>query len=278
MQLGTGHQIEKSQVGSFAVISAAVLSLEKWKQDTTMELLGIESPGEFPNNITTTTMAPVSFLRKGQGVRAIVGVTCVLSIIGSSIIILSYFLFRDLRTNARLILVHLSLCDLGVSLANLCGDSIDFGLHFNLTNGNRGELRPLRFEYLCKTQAFIAHYFTISSVLWTLMLATYMYAVTTKLSRLSKKENRWFNICSCITSYGVSLGNCVWLLLTHRLGYSPANTSGWCGSIMWKVAKREVDYMAIVFGYDIWIGLTCIFIIVIYLALLIYVRQEVRHV
>ena len=241
-----------------------------------MTFLGVESPGEFQNNITT--MVPESFLKKGQDLRAIVGVTCVLSIIGSSIIILSYILFRDLRTNARLILVHLSLSDLGVSLANLCGDSIYFGQYFKRTKGSSGTLTPLRFEYLCKTQAFIAHYFTISSVLWTLMLATYMYAVTTKLSRLSKKENRWFNICSCITSYGVSLGNCVWLLLTHRLGYSPANTSGWCGTIMWKVDKREVDYMAIVLGYDIWIGLTCVFIVVIYLALVFYVRQEVGSV
>lgn len=233
---------------------------------------------EVATAFTTSTVAPQYVLHKKEGLRAVVGVTCVLSIVGSALIILSYLFFRDLRTNARLILFHLSISDLVVSIANLCGDAAQFENYFNQTLAKldfRTDLYPTYIDDLCKLQAFIAHLFTISSVLWTLMLSAYMYAVTTKLSRLSVKENRAFNLFACVFCYGMALFICVWMICTKRLGYSPYNTSGWCGSIGWNVITKKTDYISLALGYDLWIFLTSFFIIVTYLSLHLYVKQEV---
>ncbi len=65
-------------------------------------------------------------LHKHKEVRVVVGITCTLSIIGSLLIILSYLCFRDLRSRARLILVHISIMDCGVGLSNLIGAWVYF--------------------------------------------------------------------------------------------------------------------------------------------------------
>ena len=44
-----------------------------------------------------------------------------LSIVGSSLIIMSFVLWRDLRTTTRRLLVYLSVCDLVTALFNLIG-------------------------------------------------------------------------------------------------------------------------------------------------------------
>ena len=228
--------------------------------------------------VSWTTLAPKYILQKTRGLRSVVGVTCVLSIVGSVIIILSYLFFRDLRSNARLILVHLSVSDFAVSFANLCGDAAQFGNHFNqswVLLEHRVGLYPTYINNLCIFQGFIAHFFTISSVLWTLTLAAYMYVVTTKLSRLSVKENRVFILFSCLLCYGLATIINAWMIYTNRLGYSPFNTSGWCGSIVHDVITKQTDYFGIILGYDLWILLTNFFIIVIYLSLHLYIRQEV---
>lgn len=248
--------------------------------------LGLEAEGLLRDGATTGataqswTLAPSYILHKKRGLQAVVGVTCVLSLVGSVLIILSYLFFRDLRTNARLILVHLSVSDLGVSFANLSGDAASFGQYFNQSLAfveQRKGLYPPYIDNLCKFQAFAAHFFTISSVLWTLMLAAYMYMVTTKLSRLSVKGNRAFNLFASVFCYGIATIVNVWMICTERLGYSPLNTSGWCGTIAHNVITKETDYIGVVLGYDLWILLTCFFIMVIYLSLHLYIKQEVRN-
>ncbi len=223
------------------------------------------------------TVAPPFIVKKNNIARTIVGVTCVLSIIGSLIIIFSYFFFRDLRTNARLLLVHLSVSDLAVGVANLIGEITSFGRHFNHTKTDyKNNLTPKRFDYVCKVQAFVAHYFTIASVLWTLMLSIYMYMVITRLSKLLKRENRYFNWGACTVCYGISLLNCIWLEQTNRLGFSPWSTSGWCGIIIFDIYLKKMDYYALAFGYNLWILLTSLVIIITYFSLALQIRQEVR--
>ena len=222
------------------------------------------------------TVAPPFVVLKDSKIRSVVGVVCALSVIGSLFIILSYVLFRDLRSNARLLLVHLSISDLGVSLSNLVGEIAEFGGHFKHSkNDYKDNLTPPSYDHFCNAQAFLAHYFTISSVLWTLVLSTYMYAVTTKLSRLSQKENLIFNLCACVICYGIALFNSLWFQFTDRLGFSPYSSSGWCGSKVHNVYSGKLDFMAVILGYDIWIVLTSFLIIVTYLSILLHIREEV---
>lgn len=227
-------------------------------------------------NDSVTTPVPLSILHKQQELRAVVGVTCSLSMAGSLLIILSYILFRDLRTNARLILLHLSLADFGVAFSNLFGACYQFDrfFHFNST-----VLSPPSVRRLCTAQAFLAHFSTISSVLWTMMLAAYMYTVVVKFSSsgVAAKKNQWFMRFSYVFCYGITLFINVWMLCTQKLGFSPFSTSGWCGTILHRVnsGAREVNYLIAIFGYDLWIVLTTVVIIVIYFSLHFHVRREV---
>lgn len=220
-------------------------------------------------------------LHKDTSIRVVVGATSVLSIVGSLLIILSYLLFKDTRTKARLILFHLSLADLGVGLANFIGDVANFDKHYNIiVNGTPINLNVSgAVDDLCKTQAFFALFFTISSILWTSALAVYMYFLIVDKGVPFVK---WYFRFTYVFCYGVSLLVSLWLLATKRLGYAPYNSSGWCSVNFMKVSESNVrrngntDIYATVFGYDLWIFTTFTLTVVIYLSARCYIRQEVR--
>ena len=220
-----------------------------------------------------------------KGVYVVAGTTCCLSIIGSILIIFSYLFFKDLRTNARLILVHISLADFGVAVCNLFGIAFDYDRFKNInstTDIQSSVFTSTTVKHLCRAEAFIAHFSTLSSVLWTMALAAYMYAVViTKLNNGNKneenKQGKWFVRISCVICYGLTIFVDVWMFCTGKLGYSPSYTSGWCGTITnyRELEEKRRDYMSVFFGYDLWIILTMFFIVVIYLSLHFYVRNEV---
>ena len=54
-------------------------------------------------------------------IRAVVGVTCILSMAGALLIILSYILIKEIRTTTRKILLHLSIMDFVVAAGNGIG-------------------------------------------------------------------------------------------------------------------------------------------------------------
>ena len=124
--------------------------------------------------IPILTNASIIFREKDVGIRAVVGVTCCLSIIGSLLIILSYIVQKD-RTKIREILVHISVMDLGVSLANLIGVAVYFDRYYQKIHG--AHIAPVYIDNMCKTQAFFAAYCTLGSVFWTTALAGYLYVV-----------------------------------------------------------------------------------------------------
>ena len=203
------------------------------------------------------------------------GITCVLSILGSFLIIISYFLFREVRTNARLVLVHISVADLGVAASNLFGDAFRFETHFNSTSNG---LEPAVFEKICKVQAFIAHFSTISSVLWTMALAVLMYCIVKRpITTNNIKGFIKFMCFFCVFCYGMPFFVSLWMICTDRLAFSPYDTFGWCGTIIYKgqIMSNKTNYVTAVLGYDLWIVLTSVILIVAYLSLHFCVRQEV---
>ena len=211
------------------------------------------------------------FFDKGWPMRAVVGVTCVLSITGSLLIIFSYFCFVGLRTRARLILVHLSVMDAGVALANLIGDAVNFDQYY--TDGSKPISTdvPTHIQNLCVSQAFIAEYFTLGSVLWTTNLAIYMYFL------VLHHDTKLFLYFCYVFTYGVSLLISLWLVFTGRLGFAPYDSSGWCSIIAKKPATGDTDYFGAAIGYDLWIYLAIVITLVVYLSVHFYLSDEVSH-
>lgn len=225
---------------------------------------------------------PTVVLHKETGMRVVVGITCVLSILGSFLIIASYILFKDIRTRARLILFHLSLMDLGVGMANLVGDAVRFE-RFYVRNSTLVDPAYVP-KIFCEGQAFFAEFCTISSILWTCILAVYMYFLAVEKN---SSFMRIFIQSSHLICYGIPLMVTVWTLATKRLGYAPYNSSGWCSLIVkrfpsvWMSSSgrryTNTDIYGTVFSYDVWIITTMVLTVVVYLSTHYYIRHEVRY-
>ena len=223
----------------------------------------------------------VNFWAKGPPFRAVIGLVCVLSVIGSLLIIFSYVFFKSLRSRARLILVHLSIVDLGVSLANLIGNLIYFDRFYftdaipisnaTLCINTFHQPNSIVIKNLCMAQAFIAHYFTQASILWTISLAVFLYLLIVHHTTQLAKYSLYVSYLLC---YFLPLLVCVWLLKTSRFGYSPANT-GWCSILIINAETNTPDIYAAVFGYDLWIYLGMILVPILYLAVQLFIRDKV---
>ena len=124
---------------------------------------------------------------------------------------------------------------------------------------------------LCVAQAFLAHYFTQASVLWTISLAVFLYfLIVHHRTPLAKYSLR----LSYILCYGLPVIICVWLVLTNRFGYSPNNT-GWCSILQLNSQTLAPDIFAVVVGYDLWVYLAITMVPIIYLAVQLFLREKV---
>jgi len=175
--------------------------------------------------------------------------------LGSLAIIVTYALLKDIRSKAREILVHISLMDATYTIANLVGllaHRWDIGY---ITRENK----------LCQAQAFIAVYGTVSSVLWTLALAVYLYYKI--VSRDDKVTKRLVRILY-VVCYTLPLYVSLWLLLDDHLGYSEVTSgAGWC-------SLRNPPAIVELMTYDIWIWLGIVILLPLYLVVHIDIRDQ----
>ena len=111
----------------------------------------------------------------------VVGVTCLLSVLGAGTIILSFVLFRDLRTTMRFILLQLSIADLIVAVTNLYGvfHSIESLVKAKDLNSHSN---------LCVAQAAIGLFGTDASILLTVIFILYVLLLVKcyRLKQISK--------------------------------------------------------------------------------------------
>ena len=202
-------------------------------------------------------------------VRAVVGTTNVLAILGSALILVSYLCFPSLRTGARLILLHLSLMDLVVGLAHFVGGVVMYA------GGNATYSATF-----CSAHAFVGYYAIISSVLWTVCLSVYMYCLSVysnggaRAGGMMSAYIRYHIWPSCVVCYGIPLILALWAQRTGRLGHSSYDAAGWC-TIVTRTHSRD-DSFASALGFDLWIYLAMILITVLYISSHFLRRLHVR--
>ena len=161
-----------------------------------------------------------------------------------------------------------------MGLSNLIGLSVYFDQYYDM-NGYGGKPVPTYIDNLCKTQAFFAAYCSLGSIFWTTALAGYLYAVVHS-DHCKKKHflclvRFYYAIC-----YAIPLVISVWLVSTGRLGYSPYDSSGWCSLIAKDPYTKKVNLFITVFAHDLWMYLSMILIIVLYVAIKCSVTNQVR--
>lgn len=175
------------------------------------------------------------FFQKEVTLRVVVGVTCFFAIIGTLIIILSYCLDKEIRTKSRQILVHLSVADMGVALANLIGVIVYFDQYIRECTADMDVLTPSNSEDnithsysahihvsckalygLCKAQAFVAGFSTLASVLWTQILAVYIYCLVILPNYVNSKIYTKIVYFAYVFCWGMPLLVCFWLIFTGK--------------------------------------------------------------
>lgn len=147
--------------------------------------------------------------------------SCLASLVGSALIILTFAIWKDFRTIGRAIVVFLAITDFFSALGYMFGVSVFWAKQqqHNITNYS--------YTVMCTTQSFITSFFPVSSFLWTLNLAIYLLAVL-----VLKKQGRaiWkLFFCFHLTAWGIPLIVCALGVGFQAFGPSQSLTSvDWC--------------------------------------------------
>ena len=121
----------------------------------------------FPDNTTFAPENLTASVSPGHWVSPLALVVSSFSLLGSFLIILTFIIFRDIRTTSREILAHLSLADMLSSAALVWGVAASYDSSSELG---------------CQIQSVLLIYFGISEVLWTCALAFYLFVIITRES------------------------------------------------------------------------------------------------
>lgn len=221
--------------------------------------------GSYANVTTRAPMCENGFIYQfPESIRIVVGVTCVLSMIGALIVIFSYIVIREIRSKAREILINLSVMDFVTAGANFVG----IMLHFNHKAWTRGSI-----EFnLCLAQASFGMYSTLASVLWTICMAVYVFL---RIMFVNFKVARRSVYAIYLICYGIPLIMTLWFALTGKLGLDRYGGSGWCSLILFD--GKAFHPLNVVFGNDMWIYLTIILVPLIFISLHFYLRYQVNY-
>ncbi|NWR85178.1 GP157 protein, partial [Furnarius figulus] len=141
--------------------------------------------------------------------RAVVLLSCVLSCVGSALLLCSHALWPELRTRPRQLLLYLSLADLLSALSYFYGVLRDFGST----------------SWDCVLQGALSTFANTSSFFWTVAIALYLYLTIVRGS----PTGTGLLCCFHAVSWGVPLGITVAAVALKKIGYDASNVSvGWC--------------------------------------------------
>lgn len=151
--------------------------------------------------------------------KTLAGVSTGLSMVGVSIIILTYLFIKEIRTLSRHIIVCISVADLVTCLSNVSGLLIT-------PDATVSSLE-------CKVQSFVGTTAVLSSFLWTMMLAVYLYVIIVK--QMHSLGRRIIIPYSHVLCWCLPLAINIIAISFGALGNDEDNTSsGWCWISLYK--------------------------------------------
>ncbi|XP_063292791.1 G-protein coupled receptor 157 [Pelobates fuscus] len=161
--------------------------------------------------------------------QVIVLLSCVLSFIGSALIIFTHVRWPELRSRPRELLLYLSVADLLSAASYFYGVLRDF-------NGPRWD---------CVAQGAVSTFSNTSSFFWTMSVALYLYiTIVHSKKALADHMIYWFHL----VSWGVPLVITVAAVSLQKIGYDASYVSvGWCwinidaeDKLMWMLLTGKV--------------------------------------
>ena len=146
-------------------------------------------------------------------------ISSTLSCIGAGTIIITYILFKDLRTGSRSIITFLSIADFFTAFGYIVG-----GANY-LRYYKKQDTTCKQFDVICTIQSFITTWSQLSSYTWTCGLALYLLlTIVFGKNRLANQLIPLFHIIA----WGLPIFVAFPMLVMGRLGYSPYAASNWC--------------------------------------------------
>ncbi|XP_013381391.1 G-protein coupled receptor 157-like [Lingula anatina] len=149
-------------------------------------------------------------------------VTCILSWGGCSVIFASWILMKRVRTPNRRMLLYLTIADFFVATGQLMGASwtLNRHLHHDARNSNCSGAHPV-----CVAQSFVSTLATMSSFLWSMLIAWHVYrsVLVPGTGTYWLDRHRWAQHLLC---WGVPLVIVVVALSCKRLGLDTVNVEG----------------------------------------------------
>ena len=192
-----------------------------------------------------------------------------LSVLSSLLIIYTYVRWKDLRTGSRSIITFLAIADLVTASGYVMG-AANYISHFGKREGSEA---CKVFQTLCEIQSFLTSTSSLSSFVWTSVLAVYLYLVIVKSKFiLAKKLLPLYHIAAWLLPLFITLP----LLVAGKLGYSSFAASNWCfiadkmphtnlkeqcGHFDWEI------FLFVLVGGKAWEILTYILVVVLYIAI-----------
>ncbi|KAM3617325.1 uncharacterized protein V6R79_004903 [Siganus canaliculatus] len=166
--------------------------------------------------------------------QVVVLCSCALSFLGSSLIIITYIAWSDLRTTPRKLLVFLSASDW------LSAVSYAFGVWRVFQNDSID----------CVLQGAVSTFANTSSFFWTVAIALYLYVF---IVRSSQRVADGLVMVFHLVSWGVPLAITVAAVSLNKIGYDASEVSvGWCwvrihasDRVLWMLLTGKIwEFMA----------------------------------
>ncbi|XP_062961241.1 G-protein coupled receptor 157 isoform X2 [Cynocephalus volans] len=143
--------------------------------------------------------------------RAVVLLSCVLSALGSGLLVATHALWPDLRSRARRLLLFLSLADLLSAASYFYGVLQDFA-------------GP---SWDCVLQGALSSFANTSSFFWTVAIALYLYLSIVRVARGPRADRLLWAFH--VVSWGVPLAITMAAVTLKKIGYDASDVSvGWC--------------------------------------------------
>ncbi|XP_056589959.1 G-protein coupled receptor 157 [Triplophysa dalaica] len=183
--------------------------------------------------------------------KVLILLSCALSFLGSLLIIWTYAIWLDLRTQPRKLLVYLSVADLLSALSYSYGVWRDFETD----------------SVDCITQGAISTFANTSSFFWTVAIAIYLYIF---IVRSSQRQADNLVLYFHLISWGVPFAITVAAISLQKIGYDASEVSvGWC----WVNIQAEDHVLWMLLTGKIWEFIAYVTLPILYILIKMHIRK-----
>ena len=200
-------------------------------------------------------------------------VSSFLSCLGSLLILLAFLTLPEIRTGAQKLITLLSIADFFTAFGYFIA-AINFLTHYDAHPREGENVKCGSFSIVCEVQSFITTTSSLSSFLWTMLLAVYfhMVIVNKQTVLLEKKPFAVFNL----VAWGIPLVITIPLVATGKFGYSPYGASNWCfiKDTNYTVPSSNTPIITLVFvAGKFWEILSYVVVTVLYISIAISIKR-----